>query len=116
MFQIRTGEQIPHHALRDEHIPRPGAQWGRIVPFASTFNAYEHLKGFKPAAIAANQKAQDLAGCTLTDLRAALFFEYRIYNHYCYDPDTDAMIHLHALVEEIRRRIQGGEHLRNNET
>ena len=116
MFQIKTGEQIPHHALREEHLPRPGAQWKGIVPFASTFNAYEHFKGFKPAAIAANQKAQDLSVCSFTDLRAALFFEYRRYNHFGYDPDAAAMVHLHSLVEEIRRRIQNGEHLHSNET
>lgn len=91
------------------------AQWAKIVPFASTFNAYEQLGGFKPAAFAGNEKAQDLSGCSLTDLRAALFFEYRRYNHFGYDPDPQAMVHIHALVEEIRRRIQNGEHLRGAE-
>lgn len=116
MFQIRTGEQIQHHELREEHLPRPGAQWAKIVPFASTFNAYEQLGGFKPAAIAGNHKVRNLSACTLTDLRSALFFEYRRYNHLGYDPDGQAMLHLHALVEEIRRRIQNGEHLASTET
>jgi hypothetical protein len=80
------------------------------------FNAYEQLGGFKSAATAGNKKAQDISGCSLTDLRAALFFEYRRYNHFGYDPDPQAMVHLHALVEEIRRRIQNGEHLRGAET
>jgi len=116
MFQIKTGEQIRHHELREEHVPRPGTQWGKIIPFASTFNAYEQLGGSKAVAIAGNQKSQDLAACTLTDLRAALFYEYRRYNHFGYDPDEMAMTHLHALVEEIRRRIQNGEHLGSVET
>lgn len=116
MFQIKTGEQIPHCQLREEHVPRQGTLWSKIVPFASTFNAYEQLRGFDPAALAANQKAQNLSGCTLTGLRAALFLEYRRYNHFSYDPDAAAMAHLHALVEEIRRRIQLGEHLRGTET
>jgi hypothetical protein len=116
MSQIKTGTQIPHRELREEHIPRQGAEWSKIVPFASTFNAYEQLGGFKPAAIAGNKKAQDLSACSLNDLRAALFFEYRRYNHFGYDPDNQAMVHLHALVEEIRQRIQNGEHLRASET
>jgi hypothetical protein len=114
MSDVRLGTQIPHHELREEHVPRPDAQWGRIIPFASTFNAYEQLGGFEPAAIAGNEKARDLRACTLTDLRAALFFEYRRYNHFGDDPDAPAMIHLHALVEEIRRRIRNGEHLSRN--
>jgi hypothetical protein len=89
-----------------------GAPWSKIIPFASTFNAYKELQGFEPTAFAANEKAQNLSACTLTDLRAALFFEYRRYNHFGYDPDVPAMAHLHALVEEIRQRIQSGEHLR----
>lgn len=116
MPRIRTGEQIPHHALREEHVPRPRAQWGKIVPFASTFNAYEQLGGIEPAAVAANQQARDPSTCTLTELRAALFFEYRRYNHRGYDPDTSEMAHIHALVEEVRRRIRLGEHLREGAT
>ncbi len=106
------GEHIPHHDLLEEHIPRHGASWSKIVTFASTFNAYEQLQGFKPAAFAANQKALNFSACTLTDLRAALFFEYRRYNHFGYEPDAPAMVHLHALVEEIRQRMQNGAHLR----
>jgi hypothetical protein len=112
MFQIKIGEHLPHHELREEHVPRRGASWSKIMPFAGTFNAYEQLQGFEPAAFAANQKARNLLACTLTDRRAALFFEYRRYNHFGYEPDAPAMVHLHALVEEIRRRIQNGEHLR----
>lgn len=109
--EVVVGQQIPHGQLREEHLPRAGAQWTKIVPFASSFNAYEELGGFEPAALAANCKAQDLGSCSLTDLRAALFFEYRRYNHFGYDPEPDEMIRLHSLIEAIRGKIKAGEHL-----
>ena len=96
-------EPIPHHALREEHLPHSDAPWATIVRFASTFNAYRQLADEKAAGDAANRKARDLATCTLTDLRAALFFEYRRYNHFGHAPDAVAMVHMHALVEEIGR-------------
>jgi hypothetical protein len=111
MSQIRMLEQIPNHTLQEEHLPRSGARWERIVPFASTFAPYEH-DGFKAAAAVANEKAAPPTDWSLSDLRAALFFEYRRYNHFGYGPDAVAMVHIHAVVEEIRQRIQSGEHLR----
>jgi len=103
-------EQIKHEELTEALVPRPNAQWQKIKIFASSFNAYEQLGGFKPAASAGNIKARDIPSCSLTDLRAALFFEYRRHNHYGYDPDTESMSHIHELVEEIRKRVIAGEH------
>jgi hypothetical protein len=111
MHQIKTGQQISHQDLREEHIPRPGASWSKIIPFASTFNAYSQLGSLEAAAAVGNRRATALTDYSFTELRSALFFEYRRYNHFGYDPTTEKMIHLHALVEEIRRRVQGGEHL-----
>ena len=116
MFQIKTGEQISHFDLREEYIPRQGVAWSKIIPFASTFNVYEQLGEFKSAVIVGNGNVRDFSVCSLTDLRSALFSEYRRYNHFGYDPDAQAMEYLHSLLEEIRRRIQNGEHLRAHET
>jgi len=114
MREIETGQQIAHKDLREEQIPSPGSSWRTIVPFARTFNAYAQLGSREAAAEAGNEKAKNLAACSFTDLRAALFFEHRRYNHFGYGPSAEAMVHLHALLEEIRRRVQGGEHLRES--
>ena len=103
--------QISESALREEYLPQRGASWREIAPFARTFNAYNKFGGHQPVADIANRKARKPADCTLTELRAALFFEQRRCNHLGWDPDAAAMVHIHALVEEIRVRVQGGDHL-----
>jgi hypothetical protein len=102
--------QISESALHEEHLPQRGASWREIAPFALTFNAYNRLGGLEPAAAIANSKARNPVDCTLTELRAALFFEHRRYHHFGGDPDTAAMVHIHALVEEIRVRLHSGDH------
>jgi len=116
MFSIKLLKPIPHIELREEILPPGAAHWGDIVPFASTFNGYQHLGNVAALGEVANKKALDPQSCTLSELRAALFFEYRRYNHFGHDPDAAAMRHIHLLVEEIRKRVQEGEHLRQAET
>lgn len=99
-------DQISDSALREECLPQRNAPWNEIAPFALTFNASNKLGGHKPVADIANQKARTPADCTLTELRAALFFEHRRYHHFGYEPDGAAMVHIHALVEEIRARLR----------
>jgi len=105
-----SGEDVYGHIaddrLRVEHLPRSDATWSEVVLFATTCDAYEQLGGFKAVANIANRQAPNLENCTLRELRAALFFEFRRYNHFGYDPDGDAMTYIHALIEEIRRKIQ----------
>jgi hypothetical protein len=103
--------EISESALREEQLPQRGASWREIAPFARTFNAYNKFGGHKPVADIANRKARKPSDCTLTELRAALFFEQRRFNHLGWEPDAAAMVHIHALVEEIRARVQGGDHL-----
>ena len=102
-------EQIANHALTKHSLPAPGSPWTDVRAFAWTFHAYKELGGFEPVAHAANRKARDIPACTLTDLRAALYFETRRYRHFCYPPDATDMVHIHALVEEIRARIRSGK-------
>lgn len=110
MFQIKMLELVPHQMLHEGLVPRTGATWEKIKSFASTFDAYK-LDGVDSLPDLASKNAGDVKGCTLSELRASLFFEYRRYNHFGYDPDRHAMKHIHALVEEIRKPIQNGEHL-----
>ena len=102
---MKIGEQLSNDELRQEHIPKQRSPWREIIPFASSFNAYEHFDGTRVPGKLANEKAKNPAQCNLLELRAALFFEYRRYNHLGRNPTDEALVHLHGLLEEIRARV-----------
>lgn len=102
---------IANSELRDDLLPPRDAPWHTIKAFACSYDAYQQFGDNRSLGALANEKAKEPRHCTLAELRAALFFEYRRFNHFGYDRDANAMLHLHALVEEIRQRLGAGEHL-----
>jgi hypothetical protein len=102
---------IANSELRDELLPPGDAAWDVIKAFARSYDAYRQYGDNQALGALANGKAQEPRCCTLSELRAALFYEYRQFNHFGYDPDANAMLHIRALVEEIRERLGVGEHL-----
>jgi len=101
---------IPHNDLTPDQIPPPKAGWREIGWFALTFDGYEVHGGFEACGDIANQcrqayETRQSLPETLTELRTCLFFEQRRWRHYGYSPDENAMIYIHALVEQIREKI-----------
>lgn len=102
---------ISNTDLTEGILPPPVTSWYIASGFAHNFNGYEHWGSFEKCADVANQGREHfqklkLPPSTLTDLRTCLFFEARRWRHYGYDPGVDDMVYIHALVEEIRRRVR----------
>ncbi len=102
--------KIPNTQLTEENIPSQDASWKKVLPFALTFNGYDHWGSFKKCREVAEQGVQLYRGKqalsqSLTDLRTCLFFEARRWKHYEKDPTRKAMEYIHALIEAIRMRV-----------
>jgi len=102
---------IPNSLLIEKDIPSRRAAWKNILPFAHTFNGYEHCGSVKKCrevarhGIVLHRANQDLEQ-SLTDLRTCLFFEARRWKHLEKSPSKAALAYVHALVEAIRMRVQ----------
>lgn len=105
---------IPNTLLIEKDIPSRRAAWKNILPFAYTFNGYEHWGSVKKCREVARQGIvlhkmnQDLEQ-SLTDLRTCLFFEVRRWKHLERTPSKAALAYVHALLEAIRVRVQAKE-------
>ena len=105
---------IPNSLLIEKDLPSRRAAWKNILPFAHTFNGYEHWGSVKKCrevakrGIVLHRTNQDLEQ-SLTDLRTCLFFEARRWKHLEKNPSKAALAYVHALVEAIRVRVQSKE-------
>ena len=105
---------IPNSMLIEKDIPSRRAAWKNILPFAHTFNGYEHCGSVKKCREVAHQgivlhKSNKDSQLSLTDLRTCLFYEARRWKHLEKSPNKAALIYVHALVEDIRVRVQAKE-------
>jgi hypothetical protein len=105
---------IPNSLLIEKDIPSRRAAWKNILPFAHTFNGYEHWGSVKKCREVAKQgivlhKSKHDLPQSLTDLRTCLFFEARRCKHFEKTPTKTGMVYIHALVEAIRLHVQAKE-------
>jgi hypothetical protein len=102
---------IPNTLLIEKDIPSRRAAWKNILPFAHSFNGYEHWGSVKKCrevarnGIILHKSKQELPQ-SLTDLRTCLFFEARRWKHLEKNPSKAGLVYVHALVEAIRVRVQ----------
>jgi hypothetical protein len=107
-------DKIPNSELHEKDLPSQRAAWTKIVPFAQSFNGYEHCGSVQKCRDVANQGValhkgkQDLTQ-SLTDLRTCLFFEARRWKHLEKKPTKSGLKYVHALVEAIRVRVHANE-------
>ena len=107
-------DKIPNSQLLDEDLPTRRAAWKNIVPFAQSFNGYEHWGSVQKCrevarqGIALHKSNQDL-NQSLTELRTCLFFEARRWKHLEKTPNKSGLLYVRALVEAIRVRVQAKE-------
>ena len=105
---------IPNSLLIEKDIPARRAAWKNILPFAHSFNGYEHWGSVKKChevarqGIVLHKSNQDLEQ-SLTDLRTCLFFEARRWKHLEKSPSKAGLVYVHALVEAIRVRVKEKE-------
>ena len=102
---------IPNTLLIEKDIPSRRAAWKNILPFAHTFNGYEHWGSVKKCREVARNgvilhKSKQELDQSLTELRTCLFFEARRWKHLEKNPSKAGLVYVHALVEAIRVRVQ----------
>jgi len=83
-------------------MPQRGDSWQKIKKFAMEVNGYELKGSFAGAADLANRSKLD--ELSLSDLHMVLFFEYRRFNHFGYEPDQDAMEHIYDIVDIMNQK------------
>ena len=84
-------------------IPKRGDEWSLIVRYAMTLNGYEETGSFHGAAKLANNS--DIPSLTVKELRVALFFEWRRYNHFGYPPDTSGMEKIYTMLDALNDKL-----------
>jgi hypothetical protein len=99
--QLYSLELILNKDLQLSQIPAPESDYSGIEKFALTFNGYE----VPNCAEMANSRSAK----SLTDLRAALFFEQRRYRHFGHPPEGDDLEYVRSLVQEITVRVGEGD-------
>jgi hypothetical protein len=80
-------------------LPVRGDSWDKIKKFAMLLNAYDLKGSFKQVAEIANNK--EIEQMDIQDVHIALFFEYRRYNHFGYDPSKSEMERIYGLVDQL---------------
>ena len=106
--------KIPNSQLIEKDVPSSKATWKKILPFALTFNGYEHWGNFKKCREVAHQgvvlyKGKQPLTLSLTDLRTCLFFEAMRWKHLEKEPTKQGLEYVHALSEAIRARVLARE-------
>ena len=106
--------KIPNSQLIEKDIPSNKATWRKVLPFALTFNGYEHWGTFKKCREVAHQgvtlyKSKQQLTLSLTDLRTCLFFEAMRWKHLEKEPTKQGLDYVHALSEAIRARVHARE-------
>ena len=102
--------KIPNSQLIEKDIPSSKATWRKILPFALTFNGYEHWGTFKKCREVSQQgitlyKSKQALALSMTDLRTCLFFEAMRWRHLEKEPTKQGLGYIHALGEAIRARV-----------
>jgi len=99
--QLSSLELILNKDLQLSQIPAPESDYSGIEKFALTFNGYEVPNC---AEIANSRSAK-----SLTELRAALFFEQRRYRHFGHQPLGDDLEYIRLLIQEILVKVKRGD-------
>lgn len=102
--------KIPNSQLIEKDIPSSRASWKKVLPFALTFDGYEHWGDFGKCQEVAklgitSYRTQKAFTQSLTDLRTCLFYEARRWRHLEKNPNKNGMEYIHALVDAIRIRV-----------
>lgn len=107
---------IPHVELTLDDLPHPRDPFEEVVRFAYTFDGYARF-GMSMCGEMANralkaylQLGEPPAWLTgdLDRLRACLYFEARRWILLEREPDTRALVYVHALVDAIATHVDDG--------
>jgi hypothetical protein len=108
--------QLPITPIVNEHLdpttfPQKRDPFDAIAKFAYSFDGYAHY-GMEECAAVANKALSTFYHSNrlpeeLNVLRACLFFEARRWTLYKQEPDNKGLIYMHALIDKIKKKVQG---------
>lgn len=122
--RIGSGQTVPELDMVEVHdeyrdiasaevteydLPGEMAGWESIAWFAKTFDEYESFEECFQASDRielANERGDDLAGCSLWDLRAFLLMEERGCHHRGDWPTPERMQLIYHVIDAIREKIK----------
>jgi len=88
--------------LRATDIPLVFGSWSDIIEFAATFSPQAEFKEkMKPKGI-----AEIPVDSTVKEIRAALFHEYRRYNHYGFPPSEEVKQQCLQAIAVLRTKVK----------
>ncbi|HVY04908.1 MAG TPA: hypothetical protein VHB46_02925 [Burkholderiales bacterium] len=97
--------ELANSELTPADVPSFKESWGRIEPFALTFDGFRYWGSVEKCA----EVAQDKSPGSLTELRTCLFYEARRWKLEGKSPDVKSMRFVRALVYAIREKVSSGD-------
>lgn len=104
-YASAMSQQLSNSELTPADIPSFKETWGRIEPFALTFDGFKYWGSVEKCAEIAHEKRMG----TLTDLRTCLFYEARRWKMEGKSPDIVSLRYIRALVYAIREKVMSGQ-------
>ena len=96
---------IPSDKLKATDIPSKFSSWSDIVEFVTTFDPRSEIHD----GAAIKGIADVTEASTVREIRAALFFEYRRYNHFGYEPEPTVFKAALDAIAILKSKAQQGK-------
>jgi len=92
---------ITTNNLQVNDLPSKNSAWKRIIEFASTFDIKsECAEGIRVSGV------KDIGeSSSLIEIRAALYSEWRRYNHLCSSPEKEILSKVWEVIEILRIKL-----------
>ncbi len=94
-------EVIQTENLSAEDLPRKYARWSKIVEFASTFDIQSEFEN----GVNVSGLTDITVSSTVQEIRAALYCEWRRYNHRCSGPEQEVEKQAWEAIESLRNKL-----------
>jgi len=109
---VRPGDWIRSDDLTIDDVPDVQASWRDVVEFALTFDGYNYAGDISKLSRLVRRVRKDYAENSslkrsLDDLRACLFLEQRAARWNEYEPKSDDLRYVRALLAGIAERLKG---------
>lgn len=101
---------IPSQAIQLSDVPERFKSWSDVVEFAATFRPQDEM----PEGSRVRGLADITESSKISDIRAALFAEWRRYNHFGYGPEDQVFNKAKRAIELLRRKIKSEQGSRGN--
>ena len=96
--------QVSNEELRSSDVPARDADWTEVVAFANTFSEPENTAN--DAEVLNRYRDTGFWQGTLSELRARLYWERRVFDQLGIDPTEADMERIQDLLDAIRLKVK----------